>query len=227
MKRVVLTALTLGVFLGSTGLALAADDNDQTALEQRVIESRRFDGLPEKDLLSASVNVLQDMGYNIDNADSALGVITASKTWAPEDPLGLRDGKSWLSIPSIGPLALLSAAFEGHRLYVKTLKEDYRVSLVVKPASPDSSMTVFSETIKNEEGSKKLKKTEPKEKKKKPAEPTSFIVRVIFQKSTRIDDDKQIGVASRIDAQTIKDPALYQEFYDKLSKSVFIEAQQL
>ncbi len=48
-------------------------------LQQRQLESRRYDGINESDLLAASAQVLQDMGYNLENSETKLGVLTASK----------------------------------------------------------------------------------------------------------------------------------------------------
>jgi hypothetical protein len=48
-------------------------------LARREIETRRYAGVKEESLLVASSNVLQDLGYNLDNSEVKLGVITASK----------------------------------------------------------------------------------------------------------------------------------------------------
>lgn len=50
-----------------------------TALEDRQMQSRRFDTLDESSLLAASVGVLQDLGYALDISNGDLGVLTASK----------------------------------------------------------------------------------------------------------------------------------------------------
>mgnify|MGYP006081244987 CR=1 FL=1 len=50
-----------------------------TALEDRQMQSRRFDTLDETGILAASVGVLQDLGYALDISNADLGVLTASK----------------------------------------------------------------------------------------------------------------------------------------------------
>ena len=38
-------------------------------LEQRQMQTRRFDGVSETDILSASAGVMQDLGFNLDGFD--------------------------------------------------------------------------------------------------------------------------------------------------------------
>ncbi len=52
---------------------------DSNYLERRNIETRLFDTANTKDLLVASAQVLQDMGYTITESDAEIGVITATK----------------------------------------------------------------------------------------------------------------------------------------------------
>ena len=52
---------------------------DKDYLERRNIETRVFDTQNEKDLLTASAQVLQDLGYSIKESDVNLGLITAEK----------------------------------------------------------------------------------------------------------------------------------------------------
>ena len=51
----------------------------QAQLAQRQVESRRYEGIGETELLAACAGVLQDLGYNLENSETALGVITAGK----------------------------------------------------------------------------------------------------------------------------------------------------
>lgn len=53
---------------------------DANYLARRNVETRVFDTTNTKDLLIASAQLLQDMGYTITESDMDIGVITASKT---------------------------------------------------------------------------------------------------------------------------------------------------
>src|SRR5512139_4031007 len=49
------------------------------SLKLRQLQTRRVEGIDETALLAASVGVLQDLGFNIDESETRLGVIVASK----------------------------------------------------------------------------------------------------------------------------------------------------
>lgn len=49
------------------------------ALEQRRIQTRRFETTDEHELLTASLEVLQDLGFTVDETEPDLGLIVASK----------------------------------------------------------------------------------------------------------------------------------------------------
>ena len=150
----------------------------QEQIAQRQAESRRYEGIGETDLLAACAGVFQDLGYNLDDSETKLGVITASKQ---------RDATSGAQIAFSIAVALLG----GGSSPIDT-KQNIRGSLVARP--------VF------DSAGKRLPKT--------------HIVRVTFQRVvTRSDGSTR--------SETLNDPILYRDFHDRLSKSVFIEAQQL
>lgn len=147
-------------------------------LQQRQMETRRYDNLKEVDLIVASSNVLQDLGFSLDNSEVKLGVITASKE---------RDATNGAQIAGAIFLTLLSGAPVPY-----DVNQTIRVSLVVRPLH-DSNGKIMS---------------------------GSNFVRVSFQKVVRRSDKSEI-------ASTLRDEQLFKDFYDKLSKSVFIEAQKI
>ena len=51
----------------------------ESALETRQLQSREFSAMTDEGILSASMAVLQDMGYVIDEVEIELGVLSASK----------------------------------------------------------------------------------------------------------------------------------------------------
>lgn len=88
-------------------------------LEDRQLETRRYEGLNEEEILIASSNVLQDLGYTLDNSETKLGVMTASKA---------RDTNKGAEIAANVLLILLGAP-------PAPMSKDQiiRVSLVTKP----------------------------------------------------------------------------------------------
>lgn len=147
-------------------------------LQQRQLESRRFEGISETELLTACSNVLQDLGFNLENSETKLGVFTASKQ------------RSAVNAAEIAAAVLVAVLGGG---YMATSKDQtIRVAVVVRPVS-DSAGEPMKDT---------------------------FIVRATFQRLVRRTDGTTY-------AETMTDPTLFQEFYDKLSKSVFLEAQQI
>jgi hypothetical protein len=147
-------------------------------LKQRQLETRKYDGIKEMDLLVACSNVLQDLGFNLENSETKLGVLTASK---------LRDATN----DGETLAAVFMAIFFQARM-VRDKDQTIRVSLVVRPVN-DSHGKEMSD---------------------------SHYVRVTFQRVLRRSDESKVY-------ETLRDSELYQGFYEKVSKSVFLEAQNI
>ena len=144
------------------------------SLSQRQAQTRHFDTTDEAMLLSASAAVLQDLGFNLDESETELGLVVASKD---------RDATEAGQI--IG--AILIAVLTGVPVPIdKTQK--IRASLVTRP---------FGESE------------------------DKMAVRVTFQRVVWND----AGQISKTEALT--EPELYQEFFSRLSKSVFLEAHEI
>ena len=77
------TAAVLLLTAGLTGCALEVPADlfapTEDMLQARQRETRRYEGLSEAELLSASVAVLQDMGFILTETNTKLGVLTGSK----------------------------------------------------------------------------------------------------------------------------------------------------
>ena len=172
---------TVAILLISLGLLSCADRIPEDALRLspeslaiRQLQSRSFDTREEAAILSAGAGVLQDLGFNLDESETELGVIVGSKR---------RDATEVGQIAGAIVMAVLFGA------YIPTDEEQkIRASLVTKPSG---------------EGEGRI------------------VARVTFQRIVWDSD----GEISKIEA--IEDPEIYQEFFSKLSKAVFLEANQV
>lgn len=147
-------------------------------LKQRQLETRRYDGIKEAGLIAASANVLQDIGFNLENSETKLGVLTASKQ---------RDATNSGEVA----VAIIVALFGGGSMAISK-DQTIRVALVARPANDSNGKAM----------------------------PDSHFVRVTFQRVVRRTDGSAI-------AETLKDTELYQDFFERLSKSVFLEAHKI
>lgn len=144
------------------------------SLADRQIQTRRFDGVTEAELLSACAGVLQDLGFNLDEAEATLGLLVASKQRSAYEP----------SKATIAKLLDILVDIE-----IEVDKEQQiRASLVTRPVAGTTQ---------------------------------SYLVRVTFQ---RIVWNTENRVSKR---QVLNEPELHQRFFDKLSKSVFLEANSI
>lgn len=76
-----LCALLLSVLISSCASNDAPGGKVPSQLERRSFQTREFDTPDTRLVMKATINVLQDMGFQIANADADLGLLTAEK-WA-------------------------------------------------------------------------------------------------------------------------------------------------
>jgi hypothetical protein len=168
-----------------SAMALSPD-----SLQLRQLQTRRVEGIDEKALLAASVGVLQDLGFNIDESETRLGVIVASKKRSAIDTGDI--ATSALESLIIGMVA--AALSDDHESDVDIdidVTQKIRISIVTRPALDSAG--------------------EPR--------PDAQVIRVTIQRLVWDDE----GNLSR--AESIEDPKIYQKFFDRLSKSIFLELQ--
>ena len=144
------------------------------SLQERQIQTRRFDGINEADLLAACAGVLQDLGFNLDEAEAPLGLIVASKNRSAMEPAS-------------ATVKRLLDIFLDIEMEIDD-EQRIRASLVSKPVPGDAD---------------------------------SWFVRVTFQRIVWTTENE---ISRR---EELNDPQLYQQFFDRLSKSVFLEAHSI
>ena len=209
------------------------------SLYSRQIQTRRFDTTDKAAMLSAATGVLQDLGFSIEEAEVPLGVLVGSKK---------RDASSTSQLAG----AFILAALGGGSVPVDS-HQVIRVSMVMRESGSagKSSVNLPSEadlrSIRadmEKSVAASLRKIHSREVSEQVARQAAdkalaqlrqdlnsllsvqagsgeSVVRVTFQ---RIIYDTTGGVTR---AEQINDPAIYRDFYEKLSKSVFLEAHEI
>ncbi|MDV2496606.1 MAG: hypothetical protein RX316_10435 [bacterium] len=144
------------------------------SLAQRQMQTRKYETKDEAKILVACASLLQDMGFNLDESETKLGVITSSKMRS-----AVNAGQQVAAVT----LALLGGG------YMPTDKEQkMRASVVTRPVGEKGEY---------------------------------IAVRVTFQRIVW----NTLGQVTA--SESLTDPKIYQEFFDKLSKSIFLEAQEI
>jgi hypothetical protein len=184
VRRPLALALFLLLFAAAVlcGCATGVPDDavrlSPETLEQRQLQTRRFDGISEGDILAASAGVLQDLGFNLDESETELGVLVASKQ---------RSARDARQIATALLLEIIGWEMETDE------KQKIRASLVTRPATDRQAG--------EDDG--------------------THYVRITFQRVVW-DSANNVSRIERLD-----EPALYQGFFDRLSKSVFLEAHKI
>lgn len=175
LSACLLVNLIILAFIGCQTIPRDALKLSPESLEKRALQTRKYEGISEKDILSASAGVIQDLGFNIDESETKLGVIVGSK-----ERSALAAGQA--------VTAILVAAMSGDSASIEK-NQKLRVSLVVRPTPKGNDKKHF--------------------------------VRVTFQ---RMVWDTQ-GKITRIEG--LDQLEIYQEFFDRLSKAVFLEGHKI
>lgn len=132
MKKFLFVSLFAMFLVGcATGPSPEAFLVSADQLARRNIETRKYEGISEEDLITASANVLQDLGYTLDNSETKLGMLLASKQ---------RDATNAGQVAASIVLALL-----GGRATPVDRDQTIRVSLVVRPQYSSESESIDPE----------------------------------------------------------------------------------
>lgn len=159
------------IFTGCGGIPKGALGMNKATLEDRQLQTRLFDTSDEEKILSATASLLQDLGFNLDESETDLGLLVSSKE---------RDATEAGQVI----LAFAIAVMGGGTTPIDETQK-IRASVVTSPVGENEARTS---------------------------------VRVTFQ---RIVWDSYGKISKR---EKLNDPKMYQEFFEKLSKAVFLEA---
>jgi len=146
----------------------------QESLKQRQIQTRKYETKDEAKILSACAGLLQDMGFNIDEGETKLGVIVASKMRS--------------AVSAGQQVGAILVALLGGGVMPTDKEQKMRASIITRPVGENSK---------------------------------HIAVRVTFQRIVW-NTTGQITVR-----EGLTDHKIYQEFFDKLSKSIFLEANEI
>lgn len=144
------------------------------SLQQRQLQTKRFETADEKMMLSACASLLQDMGFSIEESETDLGVL-----------LGTKDRSA---VDAGQQVAAVAIALLGGGVMATDKAQKMRASVVTHPIGDPVS---------------------------------NIAVRVTFQ---RIVWNTQNQITKQ---ELLTDESIYVEFFQKLSKSVFLEANEL
>jgi hypothetical protein len=186
------SAATLCISLLCTTLLLACELTPES-LKNRALQSRIFETTNEKELLSASAAVLQDLGFQIEESEVEMGILRAAKERSARE--------FWQEFWQGFVLLLSTAASAGGGNAITIMPVDLHqqigATLATRPLEGDDSR---------------------------------YTVRIFFHR-TLWKGDGQSGNRhippgeQRMEA--IYDGKIYQQFFAKLSKGLFLEAHEI
>lgn len=149
-------------------------------LEARQLQMRQYETTDQILIISAVAGVLQDLGFTLDESESQLGLVSASKK---------ADASRKAETILAGIADILGALSGSHSNISETLDatQVVKASVVAKPSLDAGKM----------------------------------VVRITLQRIVWT----QGGQISKV--ESVKEPGIYEKFYESLSKAIFLEAQKI
>lgn len=181
MRKGIVLLLTVLLVGCQASLPKDAFKPEKNALALRALQTRSFHTTNEKKILSASALALQDMGFTLDESETKLGLIVASKEADATDHFQT----------ALMTTSLILGALSG------------------SPSSADYGRLDDIQRVK----ASLVTHVNPSTK--------STLTRVTFQRVIW-NKNKQV---SRV--ENLNDQTLYQDFFEKISKSTFLEEHQI
>ena len=118
-------------------------------LQNRVLQTRKYEGISEVDILSASTGVIQDLGFIIDESETNLGLIVGSKDRDAPPDATQRTWQVLATTTSLFLAVIVAVVTKGEAgedvVYVPPV-DDYQklwASIVIRPTSEDDDKTHY------------------------------------------------------------------------------------
>lgn len=153
--------------------------------QNRAMQTRLFETPNQKELLSASAAVLQDLGFQVEESVQEVGFLRATKERSARE-YGQDIGRFFAFVLSLGKFIM-----------PVDLHQKIAATLIARPLNPEA---------------------------------TRQEIRIMFYRVVWKGDgqaDRQYIPPGEQKMEMLRDPVLYQQFFAKLSKAVFLEAYTL
>lgn len=153
--------------------------------KHRVMQTRMFETPNERELLSASAAVLQDLGFQVEESQRDVGFLRATKERSARE-YGQYVRQALVLILSLGKV-----------LQPVDFHQKIAAALVARPLNPEATRQ----------------------------EVRIMFYRVVWKGDGQVDN--QYIPPGEQYVEMIRDPEIYQRFFAKLSKAVFLEAHRI
>lgn len=163
------------------------------SLRSRALQTRVFETTNERELLSASAAVLQDLGFQIEESEVEMGILRAAKERSAREFWQ----EFWQGVLFILSLAASAGGSNAIQLMPVDLHQQIGATLATRPLEGDDSR--YTVRI--------------------------FFHRTLWKGEGQSGDQYIPPGASRM--QMISDGLIYQQFFAKLSKGLFLEAHEI
>lgn len=199
-----LLLLCCSVLVGCATVVDGTNSPQISQLQLRALQSRSYEGSDEATVIKTLLNVLQDEGFLVHYGDMALGLLNANKTLdsasVNQYPVSLGSGQYHPGGLGIKP---------DYSYYSNTQPEKFTLGEVNPPSGPFATSS-DNNLIRSIDATVNVSKFGDKVK-----------VRVSFQR-------KLLNMGGLVlDLSPLVSPKLYQEFFAKVDKGLFIQKQGL
>ena len=163
------------------------------SLRSRALQTRVFETTNEKELLSASAAVLQDLGFQIEESEVEMGILRAAKERSAREFWQ----EFWQGVILILSLAASAGGSNAIQIMPVDLHQQIGATLATRPLEGDDSR--YTVRI--------------------------FFHRTLWKGDGRSGDQYIPPGANRM--EMVSDGKIYQQFFAKLSKGLFLEAHEI